>query len=887
MNHWIKKRVVYQTLLIALLSSIYASPFFAQHRVTMTTKLKVGTKINRDDFWVNEKSKHPVTFEGIKKLSEYKYEVTAQEIIITGNITELTCSDVKLTALDVTQAPELQSLDCRSNSLSTLNLNNNNKLTYLACGKNNLTSLSLKKKKDLRLLNCSKSPSLSSVDLSDNSALRSLYIHECPSLKELDLTANTELEVLHGFQHALSQLDLSKNTLLETLNIYNGKLKELNLSNNHKLHTLSCYNNELTSLLVSSQASFLGIHIQNNRLDRGAMYEFIKSLPNNTEKPINIFVVDSEQSNTPHKNECSKTLVSVAKRKGFVMYDFKGSESVEYPGIDGYPTLSFTTETPINENISLQAEGDNPLVYDGLEELSNGTFKVLSSDVIIEGNLKKLSVGKSKLTALDASSCSTLSAINCSNNSLSRLNFEKNQKLEWLNCSANSINEENMSALIASLPDRSSQEKKGNFYVIDLSDSNQPEGNVCTKEQVAAVKTRGWIPQQYKNEKWSEYEGSEAIDNRAITMTTKKAVGETITLEIKADGAFTVEGATLKDGKTYTLTATDGRITIKGDVTSIECQDNQLTQLDVSKNTMLEKLSCFSNQLTLLDVSKNTELKGVICFKNQLTQLDVSKNTKLEVLNCAKNKIAQLDVSKNIELKGLNCTNNPLNRLDVSNNINLEWLSCANNQLSGLDASKNTKLEELICWGNLFTQLDVSKNTKLNELDCSFNQLTQLDVSKNTKLEQLNCEFNQLTQLDVVQNRELKDLACFGNSIKSQNMGILISSLPDRSNQERKGNFYVVCFTDSEEYPEGNVCTKKQVAAAKIRGWIPQEYKNEQWNEYEGSEDVAIDDVLAQEEATIVAIYNVDGHRISELQEGVNIIRLSNGNVLKVLHRAK
>ena len=43
-------------------------------------------------------------------------------------------------------------------------------------------------------------------------------------------------------------------------------------------------------------------------------------------------------------------------------------------------------------------------------------------------------------------------------------------------------------------------------------------------------------------------------------------------------------------------------------LTTLDCQGNQLTSLDVSANTALTSLECYSNQLTSLDVSANTAL---------------------------------------------------------------------------------------------------------------------------------------------------------------------------------------------------------------------------------------------------------------------------------------
>ena len=45
---------------------------------------------------------------------------------------------------------------------------------------------------------------------------------------------------------------------------------------------------------------------------------------------------------------------------------------------------------------------------------------------------------------------------------------------------------------------------------------------------------------------------------------------------------------------------------------------NQLTSLDLSKNTELTMLYCNGNQLTSLDLSKNTALKHLYCYKNKI-----------------------------------------------------------------------------------------------------------------------------------------------------------------------------------------------------------------------------------------------------------------------------
>ena len=268
--------------------------------------------------------------------------------------------------------------------------------------------------------------------------------------------------------------------------------------------------------------------------------------------------------------------------------------------------------------------------------------------------------------------------------------------------------------------------------------------------------------------------GSEGV----ITMTTTKAVGEKITLEIWG-GGITIEGVKepfSRGSATYTLTSQT--VIIRGDVTELKGWNNQLTNLDVSGCTILTSLKCFGNKLTSLDVSGCTALTELKCYDNQLTSLNVSGCTALTTLECFNNKLTSLDVSGYTALTILNCYENQLTSLNVSKNTALTTLKCSENQLTMLDVSKNTALTKLECHENQLTSLDVSKNTALTWLNCYHNKLTALDVSQNTALTNLVCQQNQLTALDVSQNTALTKLVCAENKLAaldvSQNTALKI-----------------------------------------------------------------------------------------------------------------
>lgn len=192
-------------------------------------------------------------------------------------------------------------------------------------------------------------------------------------------------------------------------------------------------------------------------------------------------------------------------------------------------------------------------------------------------------------------------------------------------------------------------------------------------------------------------------------------------------------------------------------LTSLNCHRNELTSLNMSKNTVLTSLDCSNNQLSKLDVSKNTALTELRCYDNQLSKLDVSKNTALTELWCAGNQLTSLEVSECTALTTLWCYDNELTSLDVSGCTALTRLYCYYNQLTSLDVSECTALIDLICHSNQLKSLDVSKHTALIFLDCGYNQLSSLNVSGCIALMDLFCQNNQLKSLDLTDCKKLID----------------------------------------------------------------------------------------------------------------------------------
>ena len=118
---------------------------------------------------------------------------------------------------------------------------------------------------------------------------------------------------------------------------------------------------------------------------------------------------------------------------------------------------------------------------------------------------------------------------------------------------------------------------------------------------------------------------------------------------INNSAACSVNGLAVNSYNISDLTGIEAFIAL----TSLYCQVNQLTNLDVTNMTNLGLLYCQQNDLPSLDVSNNPVLTNLQCGDNQLTTLDVSNNTNLTTLYCDQNQLTSLTLGTGIDLNNL------------------------------------------------------------------------------------------------------------------------------------------------------------------------------------------------------------------------------------------
>ena len=145
----------------------------------------------------------------------------------------------------------------------------------------------------------------------------------------------------------------------------------------------------------------------------------------------------------------------------------------------------------------------------------------------------------------------------------------------------------------------------------------------------------------------------------------------------------------------------------------------------IEKFINITKLDCSNNNLTKLDLSKNTKLNEILCGVNKLTSLNVTSCSALKELYCGATNLSALDVSNNTVLTKLLCHNSFITKLNVSKNIMLERLECQDNELLSLDISKNTSLIELNCSMNTLGSLNLANgiNQDMTSIVALFNPL--------------------------------------------------------------------------------------------------------------------------------------------------------------------
>jgi Leucine-rich repeat (LRR) protein len=649
--------------------------------------------------------------------------------VYNGNISVSNLNISDLTGIEA--FPLLYELDCSANQLSTLDLTSNAGLVRLTCYNNLLNSLDLSSNTILEYLYCSNNLNMVNLNVNSLNLLRSVTCDN-NQLSNLDLTTNDSLNYVNCSNNNIVNLDVNSNLALQTLNCSSNQLTSLDISNNYKLQFLDCASNNLSS-----------IDLSNNTL-----LEFIDC------SGIQTSAIDLSFNPLLQTVRCEANFLSNLD------VSFNPQLIELRCGFNQLSNLDLSTNSLL-ENLSCSYNQISNLLVNNntlLSVLDCGANQLTSLDVTNNSSIGSLWCYSNQISALDVSNCGDLTDLLCYGNLITSLDLRLNPGLNTINCDTNQL-----SSLTV---------KNGtNTNLTAFSTLNNPSLS-CIEVDDVAYSTASWSggidAGMYFSTSCSAtctVNIPDAIFKAALIADLSINTNSNTEIECSEaasyTGAINVSGLGISD-----LTGIEAFTAI----TSLDCNSNSLTSLNVSSNTSLTDLNCAINQLTVLDVTALSALMSLSAGGNQLTSIDVTTCPNLNSLSIFDNQLTTIDVSQNSVLGVLNCYNNQLTNIDVSNNPLLFDFTCYTNSLTSLDVSNNPNIVYLFCHGNSISNLNLSQNTLLQWLRCNQNQLTSLDVSNNPALVALYCFNNQIDSLDLSNNTALNRLYCANNQLTRLNI---------------------------------------------------------------------------------------------------------------------
>jgi|GEM_PF-1708405 len=401
-------------------------------------------------------------------------------------------------------------------------------------------------------------------------------------------------------------------------------------------------------------------------------------------------------------------------------------------------TLDLTGNTALtrldcSENHSLKElniKSNQKLLYIYCDE-----NKLTTLDLSHNKALKHLVCSNNQLQKLDLKNNTALAQLTCPANELKELNLTQSKQLDRLNCWGNQLKNLDLSQntqlstlwswdnKLESLDLRGIQPSEGKkrpyVFIINQVERLREADKSITALKIIKINDRFKEDDRFNNQlKYIKEK------NPKLVISTYNAEGKII-LENYNPLAAETKPETKKAEKSESTTQhlvdiTDNnfRAYLKKTIPNAFPDGGEQMNANHSSVKELDKISVSNKGIkTLKGIEYFTGLKKLFCSKNQLTSLDLSKNTALNSLYCSDNQLTSLNIAGCKALTGLYCYNNKLTTLNVSANTALTNLSFHDNDLKSLDLSQNTALTYLNCYNNSgLTTLDLSKHPDLKYL---------------------------------------------------------------------------------------------------------------------------------------------------------------------------
>lgn len=211
-------------------------------------------------------------------------------------------------------------------------------------------------------------------------------------------------------------------------------------------------------------------------------------------------------------------------------------------------------------------------------------------------------------------------------------------------------------------------------------------------------------------------------------------------------------------------------------------------------NSSLREFDVYNNDITSLDVSGLTQLEKLVCSENSSLGNNINiEGTNLKDLQFHHTGASSLDfIPQNLiaQIENFDCGGNGFTSMDLSAYTSVKNIWISVNGLTSLVLPKTETLEILdMTYNPGITSVDLTIYPNLKEFYNQQNNLESIDVSKCPELYLLFTNGNKLTELDLTNNPKITNLYCDGQQEDRVLTLYLPEALMDRWNNEWKDSF--------------------------------------------------------------------------------------------------
>ncbi|MGY3793472.1 immunoglobulin-like domain-containing protein [Aquimarina sp. 433] len=521
---------------------------------------------------------------------------------------------------------------------------------------------------------------------------------------------------------------------LETLDVRDNTLTVLDLSSNIKLLSLIALRNQLTSLVISGLTELTYI---------SAGYNNLTALDVST---------------------------NIALEELYISYN-----DIVNLNISDLTRLEVINLTRVNELETLTLKNNI-----ALRSIGASRCNLSSLDLVECPNLETVALSVNNFTSLDFSNNPLLTTAYLSENELTSIDFRLNPLLTTLNMSENQLTSVDLrtgntqaftSILLEDNPNLTCVSIDDPVYASMLLAERLDAQTVYSKE----CGTYTYIPDENFEAALVDLGIDSTPNDYHVLNTSAEAVTD---LNVANRGITDLTGIKAFTG-----------------VTTLNINENQIQEIDLSANLLLQDLDVSENLLQLLDLSMLPNLTSVNIQENLLFDFNlqngnntnitsftatdnddlacilvddetfattnftsIDPQTSFSSTTCGTVYTAIPDANFENELSAYDDVPNDgqVPRLAVYNVLSFDFASSNIADMTGIEDFYN--IERIDLRRNNISSIDLSNNPKLRELEIDDNVLTTLDLTNNPALQELILNDNDLQTLDLTQNTLLKIL---------------------------------------------------------------------------------------------------------------------------------